>query len=192
MQCKTVMLLKAASILWYLVVLSLVEIVVRVKYIHRWTTDKNCINLPVDVMSNNMRFLFHKVLIIIMTTTTTTSPTPRPTLSLRSEAFLRNRDASDRKRSLEVFSLSDLATINLEIGWRLFFMFLQKQNLSWSSERLFPLLRTAPILPLITPVTFNKIITAKDNDRFRPTSSTWLRRPASRSPTRGPAPRKAF
>ena len=113
-------------------------------------------------MSNNMKFFFHKVLIIIMTTTTTTSPTPRPTLSLRSEAFLRNRDASDRKRSLEVFSRSDLATINLEIGWRLFFMFLHEQNLSWSSERLFPLLRTAPILPLITPVTLNKIITAKN------------------------------
>ena len=119
MQCKTVMLLKAAFILWYLVVLSLVEIVVRVKYIHRWTIDKNCINLPAVVMSNNMRLLFHIVLIIIMTTTTTTSPAPRPTLSLRSEAFLRNRDASDRKRSLEVFSRSDLATINLEIGWRL-------------------------------------------------------------------------
>ena len=115
MQCKPVMLLRAAFILWYVVVLSLVEIVVRVKYIHRWTIDKNCINLPADVMSNNMRLLFHKVLIIIMTTTTTTSPTPRPTLSLRSEAFLRNRDASDRKRSLEVFSRADLAAINLKI-----------------------------------------------------------------------------
>ena len=112
-------------------------------------------------MSNNMKFLFHKVLIIIMTTTTTTSPTPRPTLSLRSEAFLRNRDASDRKRSLEVFSRSDLATNKLEIG-RFIAIFLQDENLSWRSERLFPLLRTAPILPLITPVTLNKIITAKN------------------------------
>ena len=76
--------------------------------------------------------------------------------------------------------------------WKFFFMFLHEQNLSWSSERLFPLLRTAPILPLITPVTFNKIITTKDKDRLRPTSSTWLRRPASRSPTLGPAARKAF
>ena len=58
----------------------------------------------------------HKVLMIMMTTTRRTSPTPRPTLSLRSEAFLLSLEASERKRSLDVFSRSDLKIFSVKIS----------------------------------------------------------------------------
>ena len=51
---------------------------------------------------------------MMITTTSSTSPTPRPTLSLRSEAFLLILEASARKRSLEVFSRSDLESFSVE------------------------------------------------------------------------------
>ena len=52
---------------------------------------------------------------IIIITTSTISPTPRPTLSLRSDALLLNLEASDRKRSLDAFSRSDLIIMLCQI-----------------------------------------------------------------------------
>ena len=60
-------------------------------------------------------FKAHKVLMMIIMTTSTTSPTPRPTLSLRSDALLLNLEASDRKRSLDAFSRSDLIIMLCQI-----------------------------------------------------------------------------
>ena len=77
-------------------------------YYHKLKSGKIMWKVAVD--SNKS----HKVLMMMITTTSSTSPTPRPTLSLTSEAFPLILEASARKRSLEVFSRSDLKIFSVE------------------------------------------------------------------------------
>ena len=132
-------------------------------------------------------FKAHKVLMIIIITTNRTSPTPRPTLSLRSDALLLNLEASDRKRSLDAFSLSDLIMILGQILWLKCWRWTcleglkdccpgQAQPQCYLSSPQSPWKTTDH--PGDPKIPFGRI--------FMFTSSTWLRSPANRSPSRGP------
>ena len=124
---------------------------------------------------------------IIIITTSRTSPTPRPTLSLRSDALLLNLEASDRKRSLDAFSRSDLIIMLCQI-------------IQLVSVEGVPVLKVRKI---VAPVKHSPNVTSHHPGHLERllitlvtpksysiellfTSSTWLRSPANLSPNRGP------
>ena len=130
----------------------------------------------------------YKVLMMIMTTTSTISPTLRPTLSLRSEAFLLSLEASDRKRPLDVFKRSDLKKCpSSNLAWQMWYLTcledLKGCYPSQEQNQCCPSLPQSPCngFDKITQITGNFLVIV-----ILLTSSTWVRNPARRSPSRGP------